>query len=60
LVGDAAVGVVGALLSTWLLPRFGVHFVGGLTELVVDCAIGAGVLLLVLRLAGATGWGGGR
>jgi uncharacterized membrane protein YeaQ/YmgE (transglycosylase-associated protein family) len=60
LVGDAAVGVVGALLGNWLLRRFGVHFVGGLTGLVVDSAIGATVLLLVLRLAGASGWGGSR
>jgi uncharacterized membrane protein YeaQ/YmgE (transglycosylase-associated protein family) len=60
LVGDSAVGIVGALLSTWLLPRFGVHFVGGIAGLVVDCAIGATILLLVLRLAGASGWGGGR
>jgi uncharacterized membrane protein YeaQ/YmgE (transglycosylase-associated protein family) len=53
LVGDSAVGIVGALLSTWLLPRFGVHFLGGTARLVIDCAIGAGVLLLVLRLTGA-------
>jgi uncharacterized membrane protein YeaQ/YmgE (transglycosylase-associated protein family) len=60
LVGDSAVGIVGALLSAWLLPRFGVHFLGGIGGLVIDCAIGAGVLLLVLRLTGASGWGGGR
>jgi len=28
LVGDSAVGVIGSLLGNWLLPRFGVHFIG--------------------------------
>ena len=60
LVGDSAVGVVGCLLGNWLFPRFGVHLVGGLAGLVVDSAIGAVVLLLILRLAGASAWGGGR
>jgi uncharacterized membrane protein YeaQ/YmgE (transglycosylase-associated protein family) len=59
-VGDAAIGIVGALVGNWLLHRFGVHFVGGITGLVVDSAIGATVLLLTLRLAGASTWGGGR
>ena len=60
LVGDSAVGVIGSLLGNWLLPRFGVHFVGGIAGIVVDSTIGAAVLLLVLRLAGASGWGGSR
>ena len=60
LVGDAAVGVVGALLGDWLLRRFGFHFFGGVPGLAVDCAIGAAALLSLLRLAGASGWGGGR
>ena len=60
LVGDAAVGVVGALLGNWLLARFGVRFVGGIEGLVIDSAIGATVLLLILRLVGASGWGGNR
>ncbi len=59
LVGDAAVGVVGALVGVWLLPRF-FHFAGGLTGLAVDAAIGAIVLLLILRSVGAGGWGAGR
>jgi uncharacterized membrane protein YeaQ/YmgE (transglycosylase-associated protein family) len=60
LIGDAAVGIVAALLGNWLLHRFGVHFVGGIVGLVVDSAIGGTVLLLSLRLAGASGCGGGR
>jgi uncharacterized membrane protein YeaQ/YmgE (transglycosylase-associated protein family) len=58
--GDACVGVVGALIGDWLLPRFNFRFVGGLTGLAVDAAIGPIALLLVLRSLGASGWGGAR
>jgi uncharacterized membrane protein YeaQ/YmgE (transglycosylase-associated protein family) len=60
LIGDTAVGIVGALFGNWLLIRFGVHLVGGLAGLVVDSASGAISLLLILRLVGASGWGGNR
>lgn len=60
LVGEAAIGVVGALIANWLLPRFHIHLVGGLAGLIVDSAIGATLLLLVLRLVGASAWGGGH
>jgi uncharacterized membrane protein YeaQ/YmgE (transglycosylase-associated protein family) len=56
-IGDSAVGIVGALIGVWLLPRFDFHFAGGLTRLVVEAAIGAIVLLLVLRSVAASGWG---
>ena len=57
LVGDAAIGIVGALIGDWLLHRFGVHFGAGLMGLAINATIGAIVLLLVLRVAGASGWG---
>jgi uncharacterized membrane protein YeaQ/YmgE (transglycosylase-associated protein family) len=60
LVGDACVGIVGAIIGDWLLPRLNFHFVGGLIGLAIDAAIGAIVLLLVLRSIGASGWGGAR
>ena len=28
-VGDACVGIVGAMIGDWLLPRFNFHFAGG-------------------------------
>ena len=59
LVGEAAIGIVGALIGVWLLPRIH-HFAAGVVGLAVDAAIGALVLLLVLRSVGASGWGGGR
>jgi uncharacterized membrane protein YeaQ/YmgE (transglycosylase-associated protein family) len=60
LVGDAAIGIVGALVGDWLMPRFNLHVWSGLTGMVIESAIGAIVLLVVLRSAGASGWGGGR
>ena len=60
LVGDAAVGVVGALIGDWLLPRLNLHLWGGLTGMIIEAAIGAVILLVVLRSVGASGWGGGR
>ena len=58
LVGDAAVGIVGALIGDWLLHRFGLHFGAGIIGLAINATIGAIVLLLALRLLGASGWGG--
>ena len=60
IVGDACVGIVGAMIGDWLLPRFNLHLIGGVTGLAVDAAIGAIVLSLVLRSVGASGWGAGR
>jgi uncharacterized membrane protein YeaQ/YmgE (transglycosylase-associated protein family) len=60
LVGDAAVGIVGALIGEWSLPRLNFHFLGGLMGMIVDAAIGAVVLLVVLRSIGSSGWGAGR
>jgi uncharacterized membrane protein YeaQ/YmgE (transglycosylase-associated protein family) len=60
LVGDAAIGIVGALIGDWLLPRFNFHIWSGLTGMVIESAVGAIVLLVILRSVGASGWGGGR
>ena len=46
LVGDAAIGIVGALIGDWLLHRLGVHFSSGVIGLVINATIGAIVLLL--------------
>jgi uncharacterized membrane protein YeaQ/YmgE (transglycosylase-associated protein family) len=60
LVGDAAVGIVGALIGDWFFPRFNFHIWTGLTGMIIEAAIGAMVLLVILRTVGAAGWGGGR
>ena len=52
LLGNIVVGIIGAFLAGWLLPRLGVSFVVGgpiLTE-IVYAMIGAIVLLVLIGL----------
>ncbi len=56
LIGDLLVGLVGAFIGDWLLPRLDVHLGQGIVALIVNAFIGAVVLLLTLRLVGG-GWG---
>ena len=63
LVGDLIVGVIGAFIGDWLLPRLGIHLGVGTVALIVNATIGAIVLLLLIRLFGGGGrlgggWGG--
>jgi uncharacterized membrane protein YeaQ/YmgE (transglycosylase-associated protein family) len=50
LVGDIVVGIIGAFIGGWLLPRLGVSLGAGFVGLIASAAIGAVVLLLGLRL----------
>lgn len=50
LIGDLLVGLVGAFIGDWLLPRLGIHLGVGIVAAIVNAFIGAVVLLLVLRL----------
>jgi uncharacterized membrane protein YeaQ/YmgE (transglycosylase-associated protein family) len=55
LVGDLIVGVVGAFIASWLFPRLGLHLGRGIVSAIVDSAIGAIVLLLLVRLFAGRG-----
>ncbi len=50
LVGDIVVGIVGAFLGGWLLPRLGLHLGAGIVSIILSATIGAVVLLLIIRL----------
>lgn len=52
LVGNLIVGVAGAFIGSWLLPRIGVSFTVGnaLVTSIVYATIGAVVLLLLVGL----------
>ena len=52
LVGNLVVGVIGAFLATWLLPRIGMTFTVGnpMVTAILYATIGAVVLLLVVGL----------
>jgi uncharacterized membrane protein YeaQ/YmgE (transglycosylase-associated protein family) len=56
IVGDLIVGLLGAFIGDWLLPRLSIHLGVGIVALIINAVIGAIVLLLVLRLIGG-GWG---
>jgi uncharacterized membrane protein YeaQ/YmgE (transglycosylase-associated protein family) len=60
LIGDLIVGVVGAFIGNWLLPRLNIHLGVGTVDLIINATVGAIVLLLIIRLvAGGGGWSSG-
>ena len=57
LLWDIIIGIVGALIGDWVLPRLGIHLGTGIIELILNAFIGAVVLLFILRLVSGGGWG---
>src|SRR5262245_35923952 len=51
LIGDMAVGIVGALIGSWLMPRLGIHIASGIVSAIIVATIGAVLLLVIVRLA---------
>lgn len=56
IIGDIVIGIAGAFVATFLFPRLGIHIGAGLVSEIIYSAIGAVILLLVVRLVR----GGGR
>jgi uncharacterized membrane protein YeaQ/YmgE (transglycosylase-associated protein family) len=52
LIGNIVIGIVGAFVAAWLLPRLNVHLVTGdaILTSIVNATIGAVIVLLVLSL----------
>jgi uncharacterized membrane protein YeaQ/YmgE (transglycosylase-associated protein family) len=50
IIGDIVVGIAGAFISTLLFPRLGFHLGSGLISEIIYSAIGAIILLLIVRL----------
>ncbi|WP_426437749.1 GlsB/YeaQ/YmgE family stress response membrane protein [Bradyrhizobium genosp. P] len=50
IVGDIVVGIAGAFISTLIFPRLGFHLGSGLVSEIIYSAIGAIILLLIVRL----------
>ena len=48
--GDILVGIAGALVASYLFPKLGIHLGTGLLSEIIYSAIGAVVLLLIVRL----------
>jgi uncharacterized membrane protein YeaQ/YmgE (transglycosylase-associated protein family) len=56
LIGDMLIGVVGAFIGDWLMPRLGLHLGLGTIGAIINATIGAIALLLIIKLCR----GGGR
>jgi len=50
LVGNIVVGIVGAVVGGWSLPRLGVLILGGILGEILNAVIGACLVLFVLQL----------
>jgi uncharacterized membrane protein YeaQ/YmgE (transglycosylase-associated protein family) len=50
LVADICIGIIGALIGSWLLPKLGIHLGSGIIASIISATIGAIILLVVLRL----------
>jgi uncharacterized membrane protein YeaQ/YmgE (transglycosylase-associated protein family) len=50
LLGDLVVGIVGAFIATLLFPRLGIHLGSGILSEILYSALGAIILLLIVRL----------
>jgi uncharacterized membrane protein YeaQ/YmgE (transglycosylase-associated protein family) len=58
LIGDIAIGIVGAFIGDWLLPKLGIHLGAGVVRAIINATIGAVALLFVIRLIrGTSRWG---
>jgi len=56
LVGDLVVGILGAFIGDWLLPRLHIVLGDGIVASIANATIGAIILLVVIKLVS----GGGR
>ena len=57
LLGDLVVGIAGAFVAAWLFPRLGIHLGSGIISEIIFSALGAIILLLVVRLIRGVGIG---
>ena len=50
LLGNVVIGIIGALLASWLLPQLGVHLGAGWVRDIINATIGAVIILVILSL----------
>ena len=50
LIGDLVIGIIGAFIGDWVLPKVGIHLGTGIVSAIIDAAIGAILLLLLIGL----------
>ena len=50
IIGNIVIGIIGALLASWLLPQLGVHLGVGWVRDIINATIGAVIILVILSL----------
>ncbi len=50
IIGDLVVGILGAFIAAWLLPKLGIRLGTGIVRQIIDATLGAVILLAVVRL----------
>jgi uncharacterized membrane protein YeaQ/YmgE (transglycosylase-associated protein family) len=48
LIGNIVIGIIGAIVAGWVLPLFGILIGGGFFAQVINAAIGAIIVLLIV------------
>jgi uncharacterized membrane protein YeaQ/YmgE (transglycosylase-associated protein family) len=57
IIGDLIVGILDAVIGSWLLPQLGIHLGTGVISAIVNATVSAILLLLIVRLfRGGSGW----
>jgi uncharacterized membrane protein YeaQ/YmgE (transglycosylase-associated protein family) len=60
LIGDMLIGIIGAFIGDWMMPRLGIQRGFGIISAIIDATVGAVVLLLIIRsIRGGGPWSGG-
>ena len=52
-VNDILIGIVGAYIGNWCLPRLGIHIGTSVGAAIISATVGAILLLLIIRLFAA-------
>ena len=55
IVADILIGIIGAFIGSWGLPKLVIHLRTGIVNAIVNATLGAILLLLVVRLLGGGG-----
>ena len=50
LIGNIVIGIIGALVASWLLPQLGVNLGSGTARDIINATIGAVIVLVILAL----------
>ena len=50
LIGNIVVGIIGAVIAGWLLPRLGIVIGSGFVAALINAIIGAVILLVIIGL----------